>query len=192
VENKKLHLIYCPIFRNELRTVLGHGHDDLTLHELGYDVHNHSAIMLKQLQEGIREAQKKGCTFSILVGRNCECNIPIRKLADENKGCVPDYINCIEMFLGREKTLELQKNRTALMTPGWIQMIQHAIVSGLWAVEDARMSLGWYNRILLLDTHAAKISDEEIMEFYDLVQVPIEMMDIDLDHFRGVVEKIIC
>jgi hypothetical protein len=191
VENKKTHLIYCPIFRNELRAVLGQGRGDLTLHELGYDVHNHSAIMLKQLKEGILEAQKEGCTFSMLIGRDCECDVPIRKLALENKGCVPDHINCIEMFLGREKTLELQKNRTVLMTPGWIQMIQYAIASDLWTVEDARMSLGWYDRILLLDTQVVKISDEEIMEFYDLVQVPIEMMDIDLDYFRGVVEKMI-
>jgi hypothetical protein len=53
------------------------------------------------------------------------------------------------------------------MTPGWIQMIQFAIASGLWAVEDARMSLGWYDRILFLDTQVEKISDEVIMGFLE-------------------------
>jgi hypothetical protein len=29
------------------------------------------------------------------------------------------------------------------------------------------------------------------MEFYDLIQVPIEMMEIDLDHFRKVVDELL-
>jgi len=54
MENTQKNLIYCPIFRNELRAVLGHARD-LTLHELGYDIHNHPATMLEQLKAGILE-----------------------------------------------------------------------------------------------------------------------------------------
>ncbi len=190
MEKKKKHLLYCPIFRNELNAVLRDTSDIAQL-ELGYDVHNHPANMQEQLTEGIRDAQRKGSSFSILAGRDCECTVPIMQLADENNGRVPDHMNCFEIFLGREKTLELQKNRTVLMTPGWISMIRNVIAADLWTVEDARMSLGWYDRILLLDTQVDTISDEEIMEFYDLVQVPIEIMEIDLLHFQSVVEELI-
>ena len=190
MKNITKNLIYCPIFRDELRAVLDHP-SGIIFHELGFDVHTHSAIMQKQLSEAVLESQQRGGGLCILVGKECECDVPISEIAREYNGRLPEYINCIEIFLGREKTLELQKNRTVLMTPAWIQMIQNAIATDLWTVEDARMNLGWYDRILLLDTGVTPISDEEIMAFYDLVQVPIEFMDIDLDHFRSVVEKLI-
>lgn len=77
------------------------------------------------------------------------------------------------------------------MTPGWIEMITNLVADDRWTVEDARLSLGWYDRILLLDTQLVPLEDEKIMEFYDLVQVPIEIMAIDLDHFQSVIELLI-
>ncbi len=190
MEHLKKHLIYCPIFKDELHAVLGHP-PGIIFHELGYDVHIHSKVMQQQLNKAVQESKQCGGALCILLGKECECDVPISKIASENNGRLPDYINCIEIFLGKEKTLSLQKNRTALMTPAWMQMIQNAIATDLWTVEDARMNLGWYDRILLLDTQVTRISDEEIMEFYDLVQVPVEMMDIDLDHFRVVVKELL-
>ncbi len=190
MEIPKRHLIYCPVFRNELQAVLSHA-KDFTIHELGYDVHHHPGSMLQQLNEAIGNSQKKGCEFSLLVGKDCECKVPLGKLADDNNGRLPAHMNCFEIFLGREKTLELQKNRTVLMTPGWIEMITNLVADDRWTVEDARLSLGWYDRILLLDTQLVPLEDEKIMEFYDLVQVPIEIMTIDLDHFRGVINQLL-
>ncbi len=190
MESRKKHLIYCPVFKNELQAVLPRA-ENLTCHALDYDVHHHPGSMLTQLNEAIGDSQKKGCEFSLLVGKDCECTIPIGTLADENNGRLPDHMNCFEIFLGRKKTLELQQNRTVLMTPGWIEMITNLVADGRWTVEDARLSLGWYDRILLLDTQLEPLDDEAIMEFYDLVQVPIEFMTIDLDHFRGVVEELL-
>jgi hypothetical protein len=186
----KKHLIYCPIFRDELQAIVSQL-DGLTTSELSYDVHNHPELMMQQLQEGIWQAQQKNKDFSILVGKDCECSQPISEIVQQQDGRVPNRMNCFEIFLGKEKTLELQQNRTVLMNPGWLTMIKTTLDSGLWTVEDARISLGWYDRILLLDTGVTRISDEEIMEFYDLIQVPIEMMEIDLDHFRKVVDELL-
>ncbi len=188
--NKK-HLIYCPVFKDELQAVIAET-EGISRCELGYTVHNHPALMMSQIQEAIAQAQAENKPFSILVGKDCECSQPIDQLVGEHNGKVPNLMNCFEIFLGREKTLELQQNRTVLMTPGWLTMIRTTLDSGLWTIEDARISLGWYDRILLLDTGVTSLSDEEIMEFYDLVQVPIEMLEIDLDHFRKVVDELIC
>jgi len=76
MRNEKKCLIYCPIFRDELRAVLGHV-DNLVTMELGYEVHSHPDRMLKELKEGIQESQRKGMTFSILTGRDCECDVSI-------------------------------------------------------------------------------------------------------------------
>ena len=190
MENIKRHLIYCPVFRRELQAVLPKA-ADLSIHELDYDVHHHPGSMLSQLNRAIAGSQEKGCSFSLLVGRDCECGVPIPELADTHQGRLADHMNCFEIFLGREKMLALQQNRTVLMTPGWIEMITSLVADGRWTVEDARISLGWYDRILLLDTQLAPLEDELIMEFYDLVQVPIEIMPIDLDHFQGVIDHLL-
>jgi len=50
---------------------------------------------------------------------------------------------------------------------------------------------GRYDRILVLDTGSNPLSDEEILEFYDLTQVPIEIQQIDLDHLRAKVIELL-
>jgi len=53
-----------------------------------------------------------------------------------------------------------------------------------WDETDARINMGIYDRILLLDPGLSPLSDEEILAFFDLVQVPIEVEPLDLDCFR--------
>jgi hypothetical protein len=70
-------------------------------------------------------------------------------------------------------------------------MINQSIADGFWTVEDARLNLGWYDRILLLDTGLAPLDDEMLMAFFELTRVPIEILPVSLDHFRKVVEKLL-
>jgi hypothetical protein len=95
------------------------------------------------------------------------------------------------MLIGTEFANTLQENRTSLMTPAWISMINQSIKDGQWTVTDARLALGWYNKILLLDTGVDALSDEQIMEFYDLIQVEIEILPVTLDHFQGLLKDLL-
>jgi len=58
-------------------------------------------------------------------------------------------------------------------------------------VEDARINLGWYDKILLLDTGIEPLSDEMILEFFELTRVPIEILPVSLDHFKKVVIQLL-
>ncbi len=185
------HLIACPIFAKELEAVLAKISARTTVHLMDYMVHNSAETMESELGQAIKTAQEDGAAISLLVGRECEAQQPISHIADSCCASLPDGHNCIEIILGRDRAKDLQENRTTIMTPAWIRMINNSIADGYWTVEDARINLGWYNRILLLDTGVEPLDDEMIMDFFELTQVPIEVLPVSLDHFKKVVQKLL-
>ncbi len=98
--------------------------------------------------------------------------------------------NCIEAFLG-DRATELEDQRTMIMTPGWVRAWP-SIMKGLgWDEVDVRTNLGRYERILLIDSGLESLTDEEILAFFDLTQVPIESEPLDLQHFKDVVHSLL-
>ncbi len=184
-------LITCPIFRNELESVLTEL--DLTprINYMHYTVHNSPLKMEEELQSGVDLASKAGAETRFLVGKHCKGIRDIAEVVEDCGGKIPQARNCIDILIGTELADELQKNRTSLMTPAWIRMINQSIKDGQWTVTDARLSLGWYNKILILDTGVEPLTDEQIMEFYDLTQVEIEILPVDLEHFKRLLQDLL-
>ncbi|HID02160.1 MAG TPA: DUF1638 domain-containing protein, partial [Desulfobacterales bacterium] len=137
------------------------------------------------------QATNTGTEARFLVGKHCKGIRDITEIVQECGGKIPQTRNCIDMLVGTELADKLQKNRTSLMTPGWIKMINQSIQDGNWSVTDARLSLGWYNKILILDTGVEPLSDEQIMEFYDLTQVEIEILPVELEHFKSLLQDLL-
>ena len=187
----KQHLISCPIFAKELAAVLPELSLDPALHLMNYKVHLSSRDMEQELARAIQAARDDGGGISLLVGRECQAQQPISHIAEGCHGTLPAEQNCIDIFLGQERARALQENRTTIMTPGWIEMFNESIAAGFWTVEDARINLGWYDKILLLDTGIKPLDDEMILEFFELTQVPIEILPVSLDHFKKVVHRLL-
>jgi len=184
-------IIACPIFQRELESVLLELNLAPAIKYLHYTIHNNPLIMEEQLVEKVSDAEQSTQNVRFLVGKHCKGK---RDMADVVKGCngkIPQARNCIDMLIGRELTKELQKNRTSLMTPAWIRMINQSIAEGQWSVTDARVNLGWYNKILILDTGVDPLDDEQIMEFYDLTQVEIDILPVDLTHFKALLQDLL-
>ena len=116
------------------------------------------------------------------MGQHCKELRDMQEVVEEYKGKTPKARNCIDMILGGKLTNKLGKNRTSLMTPAWIKMITTSIAEDRWTVTNARLSPGWYNKNLILDTDVYPLTDEENTEFYDLVQVKIDILLL-LYHF---------
>ena len=188
---KKRHLITCPIFAKELAAVLSEIIPAPSVQLMDYRVHHRAKIMEKELARGIEVAEGEGAAISILVGRKCEALQPLSDIAASCGALLAEGHNCIDIILGRERARELQGNRSTVMTPAWIEMINNSIADGYWTVEDARINLGRYDRIILLDSGLAPLDDEIILEFFELTRVPIEVHPISLDHFRVVVSKLL-
>jgi len=184
-------LIACPIFKKELESVLGELNLSPSINYMHYTIHNNPLKMEEELQIGVDTASKTGAEVRFLVGKHCKGKRDIKDVVADCGGKIPHARNCIDMLIGTELTNKLQKNRTSLMTPAWIRMINQSIQEGQWTVTDARLNLGWYNKILILDTGVDPLSDEQIMEFYDLTQVEIEILPVDLKHFKILIQDLL-
>ena len=101
--------------------------------------------------------------------------------------------NCVELILGKERQKEIEKSaKVFYLTPGWLQNWEDIFRRGQgWDEIDARQNMGFYDKILLLDTGVSEFSDEDLLEFFEYTQVPIEIEKVDLAVFKENVVKAI-
>ena len=142
----------------------------------------------KELTEALAAAKETGEDVRVFLGVGCHPDLV--KLAEKFGISLPPVKNCLEAFLG-DKTKELEQDRTMLMTPGWIRAWPGIMASLGWDEVDVRINLGRYNRILLLEPGLNPLSDEEILTFFDLVQVPVEVEPLELQHFRSTLTELL-
>ncbi len=181
-------LIACGIFKKELEAVLT-GKSGLAVHWIDAALHADPDRMAEELDSVITGLQGKNNDIRFLFGNGCHPDIC--SIAGK---CGVDLFaekNCIHAFLGVEQTKELEKSRTMIISPGWLEAWQGINERLGWDEVDVRINMGRYDRILILDPGITPISDEAIIEFYDLVQVPVEMMEITLKSFSAFVGKTI-
>jgi hypothetical protein len=101
--------------------------------------------------------------------------------------------NCVELILGKDRQREIEKSaKVFYLTPGWLQNWEDIFRRGQgWDEIGARMNMGFYDKILFLDTGVSEFSDEDLLEFFEYTQVPIEIEKVDLAVFRENVVKAI-
>jgi len=93
--------------------------------------------------------------------------------------------DCISFLASTQRDSLDKECKTFYLSPGWLEHWKRIFKEGLgWDSIDARQNLGFYDRILLLDTGVATFSDEQILEFYEYCQVPIEILPVKLDYLR--------
>jgi len=182
-------LIACKIFEHELNEVLS-SDTDVAVHWIDAALHTNPIRMKKELTDAIRAAEKDRVgDICFLFGNGCHPDI--WEITESCAAQLPSAKNCIQAIIGPEKTKQLEANCTMVITPGWITAWP-GIMAGLgWDEVDVRINLGRYDRILLLDPGIVPINDEEILNFYDLVQVPIEIESVELTYFHDLIGQIL-
>ncbi|QCQ22276.1 DUF1638 domain-containing protein [Desulfoglaeba alkanexedens] len=172
-------LVACRIFEDELQACLGADHD---VHIIWLDAALHADLdrLAAELRAAIDTAKASGGPVQLLFGGGCH---PDLTALAGNLGIIASpYKNCIAWLVG-DRIGELEKNRTMLMTPAWVRVWPAIMAAMGWNEIDARMQLGRYDRILVLDVGLNSLTDEEIIAFFDLVQVPVEIQLIELTEF---------
>ena len=182
-------LIACGIFRHELESVLP-AENGIAVHWLDASLHADAERMKAALDHAVAVHQANAAhRIRFLFGNGCHPDI-----GKVTEGCgsrIPPVKNCIQAMIGPQKTRQLEVDRTMVVTPGWITAWPD-IMKGLgWDEVDVRINIGRYDRILLIDAGVATVSDEAILSFYDLVQVPIEIEPVDLAYFKNLVNQIL-
>lgn len=178
----KKKIIARQIFTDELSAVLPEEFKDIDITLLDAGLHMNSDQIEITLKQALNDATAEGVDARVLFGSGCHpdmCNI-----IKNHGGKIIGTKNCIEAFC-HESIDELEQNRTMVITPGWVRFFSNLMAAAGWDEVDVRQNFGRYDRFLLMDPGINPLSDEEILEFYDLTQVPVEIRQISLDHFRA-------
>jgi hypothetical protein len=188
ITTKTLPIISCGVFRYEVEKVLPEVERELgvklrtTFMEPALDVSNSK---LEKAVEGTWESDGKQRT-ALLYGSACHGNMA--EWSQKFGGIYPKPRNCVEIFLSPEKKSELDaEGNYYYLTAGslrlWKQIFREA--HG-WDEADMRMNFGTCDKIIVLDTGVIQFTDEEIFEFFDYAQVPVEFLKVDLTYFKSV------
>lgn len=180
-------LIACKIFFDELQYCLP-PKADLKIIWIEAALHVNFTRLEEELKKSLSEAAAIGSEIQLFLGIGCHPDII--KLAKEFGARISPVKNCLEAFLGARQN-ELEKNDTMILTPGWIRAWLSIMAALGWDEVDVRMNYGRYQRILLLEPGINPLTDEEILSFFDLIQVPIEIEPLELSHFKALLINLI-
>lgn len=172
-------LVACRIFEDELNACLK-DRKDVRIVWVDAALHADLDLLEKELRNVLAQTDPQKESVRLLFGSGCHPEMAgiAKELGTQTAPCK----NCIEWLAG-EETKELEQNHTMLMTPAWVRVWPKIMSLLGWSEVDVRMQLGRYDRILVLDPGLNPLTDEETLEFFDLVQVPVEPRPVDLEHF---------
>ncbi|HWR44834.1 DUF1638 domain-containing protein [Sporomusa sp.] len=173
-------LLCCEILRTEIEQLLKEKTVEIQYLEAGLHAD------LKKLEHAIKTGlENMGNNNDVLLGFGTMCHPEMELLAANYGKNTLQAKNCIEMLLG-DKLKELDaQSRTFYITSGWLENWRKIFIEQLkWDSIDARQNFGFYDRILLLDTGLIPLEDEQILEFFEYTQVPIEIIPIELDNLK--------
>ena len=187
-ESKKYKIIIaCSIFKKELQACLPvEGRPEIIWIDAG--LHADLLRLEAKLTKILEECQADGAEVLVFFGSGCHPEI--NRLVKRFGAGIAPVKNCIEAFCG-EHAEKLEANRTMIMTPGWIRAWPRIMEALGWDEVDVRINLGRYDRILLLDPDIDPLRDDEILMFFDLAQVPIDIEPLKLDHFKCILNEIL-
>lgn len=183
-------ILSCGVFQWELEKIIPEIEKDLgksitpTFFPAALD---ESELKLEAaLKDGVANFNNQNCAF--LYGSMCHTDMA--RLAEELSAVYPKPPNCAAMLLGTEKKAERDSlgNFYYLTSYGlreWQTVYKNE--GHHWDEVDARIKFGYFEKIIVLDTGVIEISDEELFEFFDYTQIPVEVEKISLDHFKSVV-----
>ncbi len=173
-------IIACRVFYDELQQCLP-SVSDAAIIWIDAALHADLDRLEQALKTVLAETETTPAEVQMFLGVGCHPDIV--QLARAHGARISPVKNCLEAFVG-EKLAELEKDGTMVMTPGWIRAWPGIMAALGWDAVDVRMNLGRYNRILLLEPGINPLTDDEILSFFDLTQVPIDIEALQLDHFQ--------
>ncbi|MDR3076345.1 MAG: DUF1638 domain-containing protein [Synergistaceae bacterium] len=179
-------VLSCGIFQPELERMLPEVLRELNLSTEVEYVPPALHVDYKKLADGISGGLEnfKGRDVVLLFGSMCHPKMP--ELAAGSRAPYFKEGNCIDVLLSPERKRELEKyGKVFYMTAGWLKYWRDIFQAGMsWDPIDARINMGFYNQVVVLDSGVCEISDEDLLEFFEFTQVPVEVEPITLEHFK--------
>ena len=188
--SKTLSVLSCGIYRPEFEAIFSALKEEFLENDIVVDfVPPGLHVDYDKLGEGIARGLEERKDQKVLLLYGSMCHPEIEKLCAGYDVIYPAAANCIEMLLAPEKKSALEQTGNIFyMTSGWLKYWREIFLQGQgWDSTDARINFGFYDKIVILDSGCIEIDEEELFDFFEYTQVPIEIEAIDLEYFKNVV-----
>ncbi|MDR2405492.1 MAG: DUF1638 domain-containing protein [Deltaproteobacteria bacterium] len=188
-------IIKCGMFDEELERALKPLTEEYDISYIRLHPGYHCNI--EELQMKLEEALASDIVTDknqVRIFYGCKCLPDMVDFAKKHEVKVLPTSNCLSAMVGDKELVELEKDRTMVLTPSWISKFfltkEDAPASFLrWDEADFKINFGRYDRCLILETTAPP-TDEEILEIFDLFGNPvIETTPCPPDHFNNLVKE---
>jgi hypothetical protein len=178
----EINIVSCGIFRQELDMVISEIRGQFRDHAINIaylppSLHVYPLQMEQELTENLNSMRSS--KILLLYGSMCHTEMP--RILQKHNALVPKEKNCIEIMLNPEIKNEIDKSGNInYLTAGWIKTWKEITTPGAMIGD----------KIIYLDCGQNLISDEEILDFFDYANLPIETIEITLDNFKEVIIKL--
>lgn len=183
----EVRIVACGIFQPELEQVLKqireeHPDDKISVTYVPPALH----VDYDKLKDGITNSLDNVAEDKKVLLFGSMCHPEIGEFTEKYHVVRLAPGNCVELILGKERQKEIEKYaKVFYLTPGWLHNWEDIFKRGQgWDEIDARINFGFYDKILLLDTGISEFKDEDLLEFFEYTQVPIEIESVDLAVFK--------
>ncbi|MHB1126088.1 MAG: DUF1638 domain-containing protein [Bacillota bacterium] len=179
-------LLCCGIIRKEINAILPaltreYGKIDITY--IDPALHVNLDKLSAALSQKLAEMKQTSGKLTLVYGSKCHPDM--EQLSSNWDAKILEPPDCIGLLVGSQRNSLDRECRTFYLSPGWLENWERIFKTGLgWDTVDARQNLGFYDRILLLDTGVTPLCDEKILEFYDYCQVPVDIIPVELDYLK--------
>jgi hypothetical protein len=185
-----LFILSCGIFRFELEKILPEikaelGLDDIQVEFLPPALDVNAGILEKSVTEKLESRQDD--RNALLYGSMCHTEWG--RITEKSGAVYPKASNCVEILFspGKKKESDASAN-IYYLTMGGLKLWKEIYRQGHgWDSADARANFGYFEKIVVLDTGIFEITEEELFDFFEYTQVPVEVMKISTDYFKSLV-----
>ncbi|HWI54464.1 MAG TPA: DUF1638 domain-containing protein [Desulfobacteria bacterium] len=185
VGDMMLNIISCGMIMKEVEFVLTEIGLSDEVAFLDHGVHNFERLETNLTEQINKKKEANNKPTIVIIGQ--ACHPEMTSLLDQHSIVGLHAANCFEALLGSEKELLDKESNTFYMTSGWFDHWEEIFESSGWTEVDARLNMGFGDRVLLLDTGLIEITDEKILKLFDIIQVPIEIKQVNLDHLKKLI-----
>lgn len=178
-------ILACGMVREELEYAVKKLGLDLKVEYMDAALHIDLKKLKTDIDARLAELETTGDEIRLLYGNMCHPDL-CAVCRQHGTGLPSVGINCIELVIPPKLAASLMAEaKTFFITTGWLAQWRNFFEKQGWDTYDARMNMGYYDRILLLDAGLREVTDEEIIEYFEMVQVPIDTYDITMDYFES-------
>jgi hypothetical protein len=175
-EERIVKLVGCSVFRTEVEHILG---TDAEVDWLPAGLHAGEGRLEEALGVALRGSSGAACLYG-------ECYPDIDALFEAHGARRLPARTCGggEAFLSPEERAAFG-DRAFIITPGYLREWRSIYVDGMgWDEIDGRINFGMYDVIVLLDFGLEPIDDMDVLELFDFMQTPVDIVPADLGWFK--------